>query len=89
MEDLARWLKEMKNAPEVWKYWYLAQGEVRQQLMITHHRLYDAGDKAGKLLAWLSRHETVTRWVHSKEYLYGLLCTSDKDIAEAFAKFYA
>ena len=35
----------------------LASGRGRQQLLATHHRLYETGDKAGKLLAWLNKRE--------------------------------
>ena len=40
------------------EYHDIASATVKQQILVTQHKLYETGDKAGKLLAWLSRR----RW---------------------------
>ncbi|KAJ1082994.1 hypothetical protein NDU88_003155 [Pleurodeles waltl] len=37
------------------EYRELAQEGMKKQMLVMFHRLYDEGDKAGRLLAWLSK----------------------------------
>ena len=43
------------------EYQDLTTGQVKLHLLATQHRLYEAGDKAGKLLAWLGNKERESR----------------------------
>lgn len=70
------------------EYQALAMKEVQAHQLAVQHRLYETGDRTGKLLAWLGRKEQDSRWVESiteadKTY------TTPQDISEAFDRYYA
>ena len=48
--------------------------------MATQHRLYETGDKAGILLAWLSKKEAEARWVSGIVDGDGGVISSNEDI---------
>lgn len=65
----------------------LVEGEARTKIQTTQHRLYESGDRAGKLLAWLSRKEREANWVNQIEEA-GTRHTTAPAIVEAFAHHY-
>ncbi|XP_078502562.1 uncharacterized protein LOC144758587 [Lissotriton helveticus] len=70
------------------EYRELVSNEAKTQSLATLHRLYDVGDKSGKLLAWLGRKERAARWVAQVRRDEGRMEKTDKGIAEAFALHY-
>ena len=71
------------------EYHDLVTGQVKQQFLTTHHRLYETGDKAGKMLAWLSKREVQGRWVGRIVDTDGRVNRTDQHISSAFAAYYA
>ena len=71
------------------EYYDLAFAKVKQQIQATLHKLYDTGDKACKLLAWLGRKEVENRWVHKLVDREGNVSQTNEQISAAFAEYYA
>ncbi|XP_069083442.1 uncharacterized protein [Pleurodeles waltl] len=69
------------------EYKELAEKETKARLRATQCRLYETGDKAGKLLAWPGKKEREARWVQVIETQNGARATEDNDIAETFAGY--
>ncbi|KAJ1115121.1 hypothetical protein NDU88_003347 [Pleurodeles waltl] len=70
------------------EYRDLAQEKAKQQMMASLHPLYETGDKAGKVLAWLGRREQESQWVHSLVDPVGNRCKTDAQIVHIFARYY-
>lgn len=61
--------------------------EVKTHQIAAQHQLYETGDRAGKLLAWLGHKEIESRWVLSiKEQ--EVVHTTPENIAGAFERYY-
>ena len=52
------------------------------------HRIYEAGDKTGKLLAWLDQREIADRWRAVINLLYGIRPQHEEAIMDKFASYY-
>ncbi|KAJ1203978.1 hypothetical protein NDU88_007759 [Pleurodeles waltl] len=66
----------------------LAGTQARQHAIAVQCRLYDVGDKAGKLLSWLERRDRERTWVLSVENSERATQTTGVAIAETFADYY-
>lgn len=62
--------------------------EAKLKYTHTQHKIYELGDKAGKLLAWLDTRERSTRWVAQLRLDSGELTTDPQLITEVLAKHY-
>ena len=71
------------------EYRDIAEEAAKYSARATQHRIYEAGDKAGKLLAWLSKRDMADRWVPSITQLEGKTVTGEEPVEEVFAKYYA
>ncbi|KAJ1103865.1 hypothetical protein NDU88_001286 [Pleurodeles waltl] len=66
----------------------LAEQHARAHALVTWRRLYDVGDKADKLLAWLDGWDRERSWVRQVKSGDGTKCGTNELIAEAFAVYY-
>ncbi|KAJ1097690.1 hypothetical protein NDU88_002807 [Pleurodeles waltl] len=66
----------------------LAEGRARVKALEGQRRLYDVGDKASKLIAWLERRDKGRNWVVSVRNAEGQECKTSGDITEAFVDYY-
>lgn len=63
--------------------------EAKTRLSGTQHKIYEAGDKAGKLLAWLGKAERATKWVATIKITPHREITDPLQITEAFAEHFS
>ena len=61
--------------------------EVKKTHLAQQKRLYEAGDKAGKLLAWLGSKEREGLQIRKLTLETGEVLTKDSEIAPAFANY--
>ncbi|KAJ1164164.1 hypothetical protein NDU88_004609 [Pleurodeles waltl] len=66
----------------------LAERQARAFALASQCRLYDVGDKAGRLLAWLDKLDQERSWVRTMRNKEGTDCGSSESIVEAFAAYY-
>ncbi|KAJ1104305.1 hypothetical protein NDU88_001717 [Pleurodeles waltl] len=66
----------------------LAERHARAYALASHHQLYDVGDKAKRLLAWLDKCNQECSWVRVILTKEEATCESSESIAEAFAAYY-
>ena len=70
------------------EYLDVATEAAKAAYLATQHRLYEVGNKAGKLIAWLDRREEEGRWIHEIKNHKGETATDPKEIAEIFSQHY-
>ncbi|KAJ1165628.1 hypothetical protein NDU88_006047 [Pleurodeles waltl] len=66
----------------------LADNKARAYALATQRCLYDVGDKANKLTAWLAGRDRGRNWVVAVRDETGKTCMTSGDIAKAFAEYY-
>lgn len=68
---------------------YGTEAREAAKTMISHKlgRVYELGDKAGKLLAWLDRRETASQLVTELWTVTGRKLTDPQDMADEFGKY--
>lgn len=67
------------------QYKELLWSEELARSQLTHHRIYESGDKAGKLLAWLDKKDRADRWIPNLQLHNGSIITNPQDIVNALA----
>lgn len=70
------------------EYSELATEAARTHYRATRCKVYDVGDKGGKLLAWLDKKSQVQRGVTELEERPAIRLTDPQDIADAFGRHY-
>ena len=78
-------LRRIEQARE--EYRCLFQQEARTQYRAQQGRLYEVGNKAGKLLAWLARRDEEQRWISGVFDTSGTPVETAGQIAQTFADF--
>lgn len=62
--------------------------EAKTRITKIQHTVYEVGDKAGKLLAWLDKREQANRWVAQLTLDTGTIVTDPQQIVNTFAHHY-
>lgn len=62
--------------------------QARAYALASQRKLYDLGDKANRVIAWLEKRDRERRWVPELVNSEGKLCVTGADIAETFAQYY-
>ncbi|KAJ1128801.1 hypothetical protein NDU88_007176 [Pleurodeles waltl] len=75
--------KQMNQTRE--EYNIVTRDEVRQQYLLSSKRLYEAGNKAGKLLAWLGKKERSDSHIREIWTAKGKLIRESEEIMEEMA----
>ncbi|KAJ1118985.1 hypothetical protein NDU88_007171 [Pleurodeles waltl] len=66
----------------------LPEQHARAYVLAPQLRLYDVGDIANKLLAWLDKRDQERSWVREVQNKEEVACRSNESIAEAFDAYY-
>ena len=65
----------------------MTRDEVKTAYLAKQERIYEAGDKGGKMLAWLGSREREGLMVREVELPSGEVVKGSEQIAEEFAKY--
>ncbi|KAJ1097427.1 hypothetical protein NDU88_002546 [Pleurodeles waltl] len=68
--------------------WSQVEYRARNYAITAQRRVYEVGDKAGKLLAWPEQRDSESSGVLKKENAESILQTTGITIAKAFAEYY-
>lgn len=70
------------------KYKHTLWTEAQMRYQSTQHKIYESGDKAGKLLAWLDKKNRATRWITQLITGKGSRVSHPQEIVEELADYF-
>ncbi|KAJ1153896.1 hypothetical protein NDU88_006654 [Pleurodeles waltl] len=88
LEEHVRSLMKQTLEGDIVRLEAVAENLVQKYALATQHRLYDFGEKASRLLAWLQRVDRECSWVRGITSREGVLQTSSAGIANTFVTYY-